>query len=85
MKNRKLRSHAYYGWRVKDAIEHAVKCPDVVLRYETKLKNSTNLLDTETVEVPYLICYDNNRTYRIKLTQEEANYYKALEGRLKCK
>jgi len=82
MKNRKLRSHAYFGWRVKDAIEHAVKCPDVVLRYETKLKNSTNLLDTETVEIPYLICYDNNRTYKVRLTKEEADYYKALERRV---
>ena len=76
MKNRTLKSYIYNGWKVKAAIKNAVSTPDVVLREEEKFIKSNNLLDDRKEKYYYLYSFEGS--YKVKLTEEEANYYKKL-------
>jgi len=84
IKNRKLRSHAYGGWFVKDALHNAVNNKDVRLIVEKKHLFGTPLL-SDPIEIFYLICDDNHRSYKVKLTTDEKDYYLFLKNNEKEK
>ena len=79
IKNRKLNSYIYKGWRIKDALHNAVKNPDVRLNYERRLIGGKILDEKCWLSIPYLIADDNHRSYKLKLTNDEAEYYKFLK------
>jgi hypothetical protein len=85
IKNRKLNSHAYCGWRVKDALHHAVSCPDVRLIYEEKYIGGPLMDENSFIKIPYLKADDNQRSYKVKLTKIEAEYYLFLKNQEEIK
>jgi hypothetical protein len=80
IKNRKLNSHAYGGWRVKDALRHAVNCPDVRLVYEERYLSGPLMDENSFIKIPYLKAEDNHRGYKVRLTNDEAEYFLFLKN-----
>ena len=80
IKNRKLNSHAYHGWKVKDALHHAVSCPDVRLVYEQRYLSGPLMDENSFIKIPYLEADDNNRSHKVRLTNDEAEYYLFLKN-----
>ncbi|TSD02699.1 MAG: hypothetical protein Athens071426_414 [Parcubacteria group bacterium Athens0714_26] len=74
IKNRVLTSYIYNGWRIKEALTNAAKNKDIRLKYlPHKYFN---------IDIPYLMAFNNQKTYKLKLTTEEAEYLKFLKQQL---